>query len=91
MWENILYTSIALIIIIVLIAGVIYVVNLKNLKKQKEHFKNVHQSLQVGAKVEVLNGIYGKIAAVNEDTIDLKVKSGSIVEVSRYAITKVIK
>ncbi|MBO0477764.1 preprotein translocase subunit YajC [Vagococcus sp. DIV0080] len=90
MWENILYTSIALIIIIVFIAAVVYVVNMKNLKKQKEHFKQIHQSIQVGAKVEVLNGIYGKVAAINEDTIDLKVKSGSIVEVSRYAVTKVL-
>lgn len=90
MWENILYTSIALIIIIVFIAVVVYVVNMKNLKKQKEHFKQIHQSIQVGAKVEVLNGIYGKVAAINEDTIDLKVKSGSIVEVSRYAVTKVL-
>lgn len=91
MWENILYTSIALIIIILLITGVIYVVNIKNLKKQKDHFKNVHQSIQIGAKVEVLNGIYGKVTGINEETIDLKVKSGAIVEVSRYAITKIIK
>ncbi|MEG2708716.1 MAG: preprotein translocase subunit YajC [Vagococcus sp.] len=90
MWENILYTSIALIIIIVFIAAVVYVVNMKNLKKQKEHFKQIQQSIQVGAKVEILNGIYGKVAAINEDTIDLKVKSGSIVEVSRYAVTKVL-
>ena len=91
MWENILYTSIALIIIIVLIGVVIYLVNMKNLKKQKEHFKDVHQNIQVGAKVEVLNGIYGKVSGINEETIDLKVKSGAIIEVSRYAITKVIK
>ena len=75
MWENILYTSIALIIIIVLIGVVIYLVNMKNLKKQKEHFKDVHQNIQVGAKVEVLNGIYGKVSGINEETIDLKVKS----------------
>ena len=91
MWTNILYTSIALIIIIILIAVVVYVVNMKNLKKQKEHFKNIHQNIKVGTKVEVLNGIYGKIASVNEDTVDLKVKSGVIIEVSRYAVTKIIK
>ncbi len=91
MWTNILYTSIALIIIIILIAIIVYVVNMKNLKKQKEHFKMIHQNIQIGTNVEVLNGIYGKISSVNEDTIDLKVKSGAVVEVSRYAVTKIIK
>lgn len=91
MWENILFTSIALIIIIILIIAVVYIVNIKNLKKQKEHFKEIHQNLQVGTKVEVLNGFYGKVAAINEETIDLKVKSGSIIEVSRFAVTKIFK
>lgn len=90
LWENILYTSIALIIIIILIVLVVYIVNLKNLKKQKDHFKLIHQGIKVGAKVEVLNGLYGKVASVNEETIDLKIKSGSIIEVSRYAVTKII-
>lgn len=90
MWQTILYTSIALIVIIFLIVFVVYVVNLKNLKSQKQHFKEIHQGIRVGVKVEVLNGFYGRIESINEETIDLKVKSGAILEVSRYAITKII-
>ncbi|MGO3838412.1 MAG: preprotein translocase subunit YajC [Vagococcus sp.] len=90
MWENILYSSIALIIIIVFIAVVMYVINLKNLKAQKSHYKSVHENLSIGKKVIVLNGIYGEVAKVNQDTIDLRLKSGQLMEVSRYAVTKII-
>lgn len=91
MWQNILYSSIAVIIIIVLIILVVYLVNMRNMKQQKNHYREIHENLKIGNKVIVLNGIYGSVDKINDDTIDLKVKSGAIIEVSRYSITKIIK
>lgn len=90
MWENILYSSIALIIIIVIILLLFYVINMKNVSSQKKHFEKIHQELTVGKKVLILNAIYGEVSKVNGDTFDLKLKSGEIMEVSRYAISKII-
>ncbi|WP_204249490.1 preprotein translocase subunit YajC [Vagococcus silagei] len=91
MWQNILYTSIAIIIIIIVTLGIFYLVNMKNLKAQKAHFKDLHQNLKVGDRVLVLNGIYGEVAKISDEIIDLRLKSGQLMEVSRYSISKIIK
>lgn len=91
MWETVLNVSIVAIILIILILAIAYFVNLKNLKGRKEHFKAIHENLKIGKKVEVLNGIYGEVARLTDETIDLKIKSGQVIEVSRYAVTKIIK
>lgn len=89
-WTNVLTSSIALILLFVIIMMIYYFINFRGLKKRKEHFADLHQNLKNGQKVVLGNGIYGKVTSVNGDTIDLKVKSGAIMEVSRYSISKII-
>lgn len=89
-WENVLASSVALIILLVIITIVYYFLNYRGLKKRKEHFANLHQTLKSGQKVALGNGIYGRIASINGDTVDLKVKSGAVIEVSRYSISEII-
>ncbi|MGX6978554.1 preprotein translocase subunit YajC [Vagococcus elongatus] len=90
MWENVLYSSIVLIVIIIATIGIVYLFNFRNMKKQKKYYKSLHENLRVGKKVLFLNAIYGEIAAINKETVDIKVKSGQIMEVSRYAISKIL-
>lgn len=90
MWETIFYTSIVVIIMIFLILGVMYLLNIRTLKSQKQHYKSIHENLTVGKKVMVLNGIYGEVAKVAEETIELKLKSGQLMEVSRFAVSKIL-
>lgn len=89
-WTSLLTSSIALIILLVLIVIIYYVLNSRGVKKQKEHFSKLHQTLEVGQKILLGNGIYGKITAVNGDVVEIKVKSGAIMDVSRYSISKII-
>lgn len=89
-WTNVLTSSIALIILLVIILIIYYFMNFRGLKKRKEHFSDLHQNLKSGQKVVLGNGIYGKLTSVNGDTVDIKVKSGAVMEVSRYSISKII-
>ncbi|MGO2082635.1 preprotein translocase subunit YajC [Vagococcus sp.] len=91
MWEYVLYSSIAIIIIIILMLIVFYLLNSKNLKAQKKHFKEVHKNLKVGDQVLILNGIYGEVAKLGDEIIDLRLKSGQLMEVSRYSVSKITK
>ncbi|HLQ82534.1 MAG TPA: preprotein translocase subunit YajC [Pseudogracilibacillus sp.] len=90
-WSNVFASSIALIILIILIILIYFLINLRGVKKRKEHFSNLHQSLKKGQKVMFSNGIYGTIVEVKKDIVEIKVKSGTLMEVSRYSISEIIK
>ena len=89
-WSSLLTSSIAIIVLFVLILITYYIMNFRGVKKQKEHFSNLHQALKVGNQIVLGNGIYAKVVAVNGDIVDIKVKSGAIMEVSRYSISKIV-
>lgn len=90
-WTSLLTSSIAIIGLLILILIIYYVMNYRGVKKQKEHFSNLHQTLKVGNKIVLGNGIYGKVVAVNDDIVEVKIKSGAIMEVSRYSISKIVE
>lgn len=90
MWESILASSIVLLVFLFLIVIVYYVISAKGMKQRKKHFEKLHTSLAKGQKVNFANGIYGTIQAVHPDTVDIQVKSGAVMTVSRYAISDII-
>lgn len=90
LWRSILASSIVLICLILLMVLIYYFVSRKGIKQQKEHFKQLHQELAVGQKVQFSNGIYGVLKKVGTETVDIQVKSGAVMEVSRYGITEIV-
>jgi len=90
MWQNILASSIVMIVFIFLIVGLYGLLNIRKVKTKKQYFKQMHQELKVGKNVVVSSSLYGTLTRVGEETVDIKVKSGAVIEVSRYAITAII-
>lgn len=92
MWKAILGASIVMLAFMV-IFGLIYIfINFFNMKRQKEHFRNLHLTLAKGQKVKFANGLYGKIIAIDgTETVDIEVRSGMVIEVSRYAISEIVE
>lgn len=90
MWQNLLYTSLSLIIMLLIGVVIVSIINVINLKKQKKHYQTIHEELKVHKKVIILNAIYGQIVAIRDDTVDVKIKSGEVMEVSRYSISKIL-
>lgn len=91
LWSTILATSIVLLVMLFLIIVIYYFVSAKGMKKRKTHFENLHTSLAKGQMVVFSNGIYGTIQQVGEETVDIQVKSGATMTVSRYAISEIVK
>ncbi|MDL2310555.1 preprotein translocase subunit YajC [Peptostreptococcaceae bacterium OttesenSCG-928-C18] len=91
MWNYVLGSSIALIVLIVLVLVVYYIINKKNINRQRKHFEEIHKILKIGDEVVFSNGIYGKIKHISKDFVDIEIKSGAIMKVSRYAISDIIK
>ena len=57
------------------------------MKKQKE-LKNYRGSLQKGDKVVTTGGIYGRITAVSDNTVEVEIASSITIKVDKYAILK---
>ena len=78
---NVLSSSVALLGLLA-IMGLIYTIwSQINMKKKQKYFKELHTELKPGQEVLFAGGIYG--------TVQIKVRSGAVVDVSRYAIQEI--
>ena len=76
----------SLIIFLVLIFGMFYLLIIRpQRKKQKEH-QNLMQELKRGDKVVTAGGIYGVIESTSEDSIVIKVESGTTLRIARNSV-----
>ena len=89
--ENILASSIVFLVFLAVIGVIFTVLNYRRMSKQKDYYKDAHTELEVGKRVAFSNGLIGKLVRVGKETCDIEVKSGAVIEVSRYAIQEVIK
>ncbi|MCI1666351.1 MAG: preprotein translocase subunit YajC [Atopobiaceae bacterium] len=88
---SILGASIALLIMLG-VAGLIYTIwSQGKVKRQKGYYEDIHKTLAVGQRVMFSDGIYGTVQRVGTEVCDIKVKSGAVMEVSRYAIQQIVK
>lgn len=90
MWGDILASSIVMLIFVILMLAIYYLISARGLKQRKEHFAKLHTRLALGQLVTFANGIYGNIVAMEGDTVDIRVKSGAVMTVSRYAISAIV-
>lgn len=87
----ILGASIVFLCFLLVCALIYYFISAKRVKEQKEVLSQMHQDLKPGVKVMFAGGLFGTLKRVDEETCDIEVKSGAVMEVSRYAIQQIIK
>lgn len=76
----------------ILVMGLIYTAfSYFKMKKQRNYFQEVHTELAPGMEVMFGGGIFGTITKVGKEKVVVKVKSGALLEVSRFAIQEVSK
>ena len=81
---NVLSSSVALLGLLV-IMGLIYTIwSQINMKK-----KQMHTELKPGQEVLFAGGIYGTVKGIEGEKVQIKVRSGAVVDVSRYAIQEI--
>ncbi len=71
----------------VLLFGLMYFVMIRPQRKRQQEQQNLMQELRRGDKVVTAGGIYGVIESVSEDSIVLKVESGTTIRVARSSVT----
>ena len=72
------------------IMGLIYTIwSQINMKKKQKYFKELHTELKPGQEVLFAGGIYGTVKGIEGEKVQIKVRSGAVVDVSRYAIQEI--
>ena len=74
-----------LVFFVIIIALFYFVMIRPQQKRQKDHQAMIEQ-LQRGDKVMTAGGIYGTIESISEDSIVIKVESGSTLRVARNSV-----
>ena len=83
---SVLSSSVALLGLLV-VMGLIYTIwSQINMKKKQKYFKELHTELKPGQEVLFAGGIYGTVKGIEGQ---IKVRSGAVVDVSRYAIQEI--
>jgi preprotein translocase subunit YajC len=77
---------ISLLVFVVLIFGGMYFLIVRPQRKRQKAQKKIIEELRRGDKVITAGGIYGVVERVSEETVDLKVESGTIIRFVRAAI-----
>ena len=87
---NILASSIVLLALMV-IMGVLYTIwSQIGLRKKRKHFTELHTELAAGQEVMFGGGIFGVVQSVSGDRVQVKVRSGAVMDVSRYAVQEIL-
>ena len=87
--QSILASSIALGGLLVIMAIVYFIWSRIGLKKKQKYFKELHVELAPGQEIMFAGGIYGSVMSIEWLKVEVKVRSGAVLDVSRYAIQQI--
>ncbi len=85
-WEVVSWTCITLAVIMGIVALILSFISAKNMRKRREALGEVHTELKIGSKIMFAGGIYGKVVGIEEETVNVEVAKGTVIQISRYAI-----
>ena len=86
---NVLSSSVALLGLLV-IMGLIYTIwSQINMKKKQKYFKELHTELKPGQEVLFRRRYLRTVKGIEGEKVQIKVRSGAVVDVSRYAIQEI--
>jgi preprotein translocase subunit YajC len=88
--ESVLTSSIVFIVFVLVALVFLFIRSQRGMKNQKAELRNVHQNLKPGARISFANGLFGTVAKVGDEIIEVKTKSGAILEVNKFAISAMI-
>ncbi len=90
-WEVILWTCITIAVLLGVGASILTFISARNLRRRRDELGKVHTELKIGSKVVFGGGIYGRIVAIEEETVNVEVAKSTVMTISRYAIQSLVE
>ena len=75
-----------IIIFLVLIFAVFYFLMIRPQRKRQKEHQQLVEELKRGDRVITAGGIYGQIETISDDSVVLKIESGTTIRVSRSSV-----
>ena len=75
---------------LVLIVLVFWLLIVRPQRRRQQALATTQASLGLGSEVMLGSGIFGRVASLDDETVQLEVAPGTVVKVSRQAIVKVL-
>ena len=75
-----------IIIFLVLIFGMFYLLMIRPQRKRQKEHQQLVEELKKGDQVITAGGIYGQIESLSQDSIVLKIESGTTIRVARGSV-----
>ena len=88
--EVLLWTCVTMAVIAGISAMILAFISAKKVRKRRKELGEVHTELRIGSQVVFAGGIYGRVVAIEADTVNIEVAKGTVIKVSRYAIQSLI-
>ncbi len=74
----------------VLIALLFWLLIVRPQRKRQQDLKSTQSTLGVGSEVMLGSGIYGRVASLDDETLQLELSPGAHMKVARQAVVRVI-
>lgn len=88
-WEVILWTCVTIVVIMGVIAMILAFISARNMRKRRAEISTVHTELRVGSNIMFAGGIYGRVAGIEEETVNVEIAKNTVIKISRYAIQSI--
>lgn len=75
---------------LVVLALLFWLLIVRPMRKRQRDIKDTQQAISIGSKIMLASGIYGQIATINDETIELQVAPQTTLTVHRQAIARVV-
>ena len=79
------------ILIYVVFMVVLFLPQILSGRKRKKEQETMLGSLKIGDEIVTIGGIYGKIAAVSETTVEITIDKNVKMTISKSAVSRVVK
>jgi len=76
---------------IVLIILVFWLLAIRPARKRQQEAQRVQNSLAIGERVMLTSGIFGRVSALDDETLDLEVAPGVVITTLRPAVARVVE
>lgn len=77
-------------LLLLVMAALFYLMILRPQQRAKREKQALLNALQVGVEISTIGGIYGRVAALRDEDLDLEIAEGVVMRVDRRAVATIV-
>lgn len=83
-------SSVVILALLALMGIVAFALSSRKTRARREFLADLHTNLAPGKRVMFAGGVFGTVTKLGDEVVEVKVKDGTTLDVSRYAIQEIV-